>query len=142
MALEDLDAIYQNFVKVYATNKTKTQKELAVEFNCTEDTITAWKTKYASEIATLLKESEQEIRMELAKFGVEGVYKIVELLNAKESVKIKDDEGNEAVIGEKPNLQVQLGAAKVLVENNTVKRTESAVEMTGKSVSISIEEAK
>jgi hypothetical protein len=142
MAIEDLEARYQNFIKAYATNKTKTHKQLAEEFECTDDTITAWKTKYADEIATLLKESEIEIRMELAKFGLAGVKKLVELLEAKETVTIKDVDGNSTMTGEKPNLQVQLGSAKALVEVNSVKRTESAVEMTGKTVSISIEEAK
>ena len=120
--LESIPPHVHRFITLYSANN-KTQAEWAKEFDVTDQTISNWVNEYKDEIHTLLNEYRDAVRDDLVKLGKRAILETEVLLSDESS-------------------SIRLGAVKTVFENILPKRTENATEITGKSVSISIEEAK
>lgn len=118
MSDRDVPAHVQRFISQYAI-RNQTIAEWAKEFDVSDATISNWIHDYKDEINTLLNEVRNGIRDELVKLGREAVLTVNELMRSESE-------------------NIRLGAVKTVFENVIPKRTESAVEMTGKEVKIEI----
>lgn len=124
MAFKDLEPHIQRFIETYVdTDKTLT--ELGEEFGVHRTTISDWISTYKPEIDLILAKIRDNVMNELqkgAKSAIKNVRAISETGSSADSVKLR--------------------ACEILLDKYLPTRTESAVEMTGKAVQISIEEAK
>ena len=119
---ESIPANVHRFITEYSANN-KTQAEWAKDFDVSNQTISNWVADYKDEINTLLNEYRESVRDDLVKLGKRAILETEVLLSDESS-------------------SIRLGAVKTVFENILPKRTENTTELTGKAVTISIEEAK
>ena len=124
MAFKDLEPHIQIFIETYV-DSDKTLTELGEELNVLRTTISDWISTYKEEIDVILSKIRDSVMNELqkgAKSAIKNVRAIADTGSGEDSVKLR--------------------ACEILLNKYLPTRTENATEITGKSVSISIEEAK